>query len=178
MGGVTSSWVISRGVVGDPAPGKTQSWDAVRSDVPRSPRSRRGQAARWRQGCCCSFFLRRRPSAGPGACRSSEGVQPWRGGMGAGVGLLLLAQLLVRVELVMQGELRPELGVTGVGWGAWRPRGARLLASPQGCRIRTSCFQVRRPGPALPCPGHHGQDAEGAMSFHLSPAPVSRTCCG
>lgn len=91
-----------------------------------------------------------------------------RGGMGAGIGVLLLVQLLVRAELEMQGELRPELGGTGVGWGAWRPRGAHLLASPQGCRIRTSCFQVRHPGCAFPGPGHHGQDAQGAISFHLS----------
>lgn len=92
-----------------------------------------------------------------------------RGGMGAGIGvLLLLLQLLVRVELEMQGELRPELGVTGVGWGAWRPRRAHLLASPQGCRIRTSCFQVRHPRCAFPSAGHQGQDVQGAISFHLS----------
>lgn len=92
--------------------------------------------------------------------------------MGAWVGLLLLAQLLVRAELEMQGELRPELpadlGVMGVGWGAWRQKGAHLLTFPQTCWIRTCCFQVRRPGRALPCVGHLGLSAQGASSFHLS----------
>lgn len=54
--------------------------------------------------------------------------------MGSQVTMLLLVQLLVRVELDMLGELRPkmpaDLGVMGVGRGAWRPRGAHLLPPP------------------------------------------------
>lgn len=61
--------------------------------------------------------------------------------MGAQVGVLLLVQLLVRVELQLQGELRlalrADLGVMGVGWGTWRPRRAHLLSSLQSCRMRT-----------------------------------------
>lgn len=80
--------------------------------------------------------------------------------MGSQVAVLLLVQLLVRVELEMLGELRPkmpaDLGVMGVGWGAWRPRGAHLLFSPQGGRKRTRCLQVRRPGRSLPCAVHPG----------------------
>ncbi|XP_027953208.1 testisin-like, partial [Eumetopias jubatus] len=59
--------------------------------------------------------------------------------MGARVGALLLVQLLVRVELGRQGELR----------------------------LRTSCLQVRRPGRALPPAGPLSRSVEGASSSPL-----------
>lgn len=94
--------------------------------------------------------------------------------MGAQVRTLLLAQLLVRVEIARQGELRrglpAQLGVMGEGWGAWRPKGAHFLSYPQRCGIGTCCFQVRRPGDALPCAGHLSRSANGDSSFPL-PAP-------
>lgn len=115
-GRFASSWVIlSRGVIGDPAPGETQSWGAVRSDVPRALGAREVKLVNSARVAVAPSPPGGRPSAGPGARRSSGGVKPGRGGMGAGVGVLLLAQLLVRVELEMQGELRPEPGVSGVG---------------------------------------------------------------
>lgn len=100
------------------------SWEKVEARVPAAPSPPGGAPA----GLWSRRKQRGRHSAGEEA-------------MGAQVRVLLLVQLLVRVELQLQGELRlalrADLGVMGVGWSTWRPRRAHLLSSLQSCRMRT-----------------------------------------
>lgn len=179
IAGCTGSWAIISGVVGDPAPGQAQSWGFVRSDVP--PEALRFREVELGEDGSQDSRLSLPPPAGGAPARlwsrrKQKGRQAsGRQAMGAWVAVLLLAQLLGRAELEIEGELRSELPadlrVMGVGWGAWRQKGAHLLTSPQTRWIRICCYQVRRPGRALAFIGHLGQSAHGASSFHLSSHP-------